>query len=154
MIVLIYAYGFIFFLHQYFHHQKIHRPWYRNYEMKELVKEIFKREDNYDKIVMTKNETEPYVFFLFYNQIEPSRFQIESAALSWKKSWGFDKYFFDQRDCPLLQEEKPMENTLYVEREICKLEPWIKVIGEIKRPDGSTALRLEEFNKNKFKATK
>jgi len=151
-ISLCYLYGLTFFLHQYFHHQKVHRPWYRNWEMKELVKEISEREDDYDKIVMTKNETEPYIFFLFYNKVEPVYYQGKSSELNWKGTWAIDDYIFDQRDCPLLQEESPSEDRLYVEREICKLESWIKVIGEIKRPDGSTALRLEEFDKDEFKS--
>jgi len=151
---LFYLYGLMFFLHQYFVHQKVHRPWYRMYEMKELVKEVSEREDDYDKIVMTKNETEPYVFFLFYNKVEPIYYQKRSSKLNWKGTWTIDNYIFDQRDCPLLQEESPKENRLYVERGICKLEPWIKVIDEIKCPDGSTALRLEEFDKSKFKTKK
>lgn len=149
-IVFCYLYGFAFFLHQYFHHQKVHRTWYRAYEMKELVKEVAQRENYYDKIVMTKDTTEPYIFFLFYNKIEPAYYQKKAANLNWKGNWQLDKYIFDGRDCPLLDEEKPIENRLYVERSKCELEPWIKVIYEIKRPDGSIALRLEEFDKSKF----
>lgn len=148
---LCYLYGLIFFLHQYFHHQKVHRPWYRNYEMEELVKEVTQRESDYNKIVITKNEIEPYIFFLFFNKVEPTYYQRKAAKLNWKGSWELDKYIFDQRDCPLLEEENPTEDRLYVEREICKLEPWIKVIYEIKRPDNSVALRLEEFEKSEFK---
>ena len=150
VIILGYSYGLIFFLHQYFHHQRVHRPWYRNDEMKQLVKAVNQRGSGYDKIVITKNETEPYIFFLFFNKIDPAYFQEKVPPLFWEGTWEFDQYIFDQRDCPLQQEKSPREDRLYIERNICKLESWIKVIDEISRPDGSAALRLEEVDRRQF----
>jgi 4-amino-4-deoxy-L-arabinose transferase-like glycosyltransferase len=151
LLVLGYAYFFLSFLHQYFIHLKVNKPWYRMYEMKELVQKVTAIEGDYEKVVVTKNTTAPYIYFLFYNKIEPEYFQKTGGGLEPKETWEFDQHLFNGQDCPLLEEKNPSEDRLYVERSLCDLAPWIKVIDEIRRSDGSVALRLEEFDRSQFR---
>lgn len=142
-----YLYGLSFFLLQYFVHQKVHRPWYRMDEMKELVNETARLEDKYEKIIMTKNSTEPYIFFLFYQTINPVDWHKVAHRLDWEKNWSWGKYEFIGEDCPLAIEElEKNKKYLHIEKGECIEYRWKKIIKEIKRPDGSLALRLVEIN--------
>lgn len=147
IIISFYLYSLLFFLHQYFVHQKVHRPWYRMYEMKELVSEVTKREDNYQKIIMTKNSTEPYIFFLFYQKTNPADYQKEAYKLSWKKNWTLGKYEFMVDDCPLqIDDVEKNAGYLYIEKEECLKYRWKKTVKQIKRTDGTVALKLLEVD--------
>ena len=142
ILILCYFYFFLSFLHQYFVHQKVHRPWYRMYEMKELVKEVSSIENSYKKVIMTKNTTDPYVYFLFYKKIDPLSYQKQSINHSFDKPWILWNYVFSDQDCPFGNKEE----ILYIQRGICKRPLGSKVLKEIRRPDNSLALQFLIFD--------
>lgn len=55
---------------------------------KQLTRYVFKHEKSYDKVVVSGHYWEPYVYFLFYKQYDPSLYQ------KYGSSRGFDKYVF------------------------------------------------------------
>ena len=86
----------------YFHHYWIHYPrewsgqW--QYGYKQMIAEIRKIENNYDLVVVTENWGRPYIYFLFYNKINPLEYvQNRRAERDWFGFWnvyGFGKYDF------------------------------------------------------------
>lgn len=81
--VFIFNVGYV--IHQYYSHFPYHRPWYRDYGMKDIVGKVDRYKGNYDYVVMT---SDPYIFFLFYDKVTPSQF-LSQAKLSERKvgSW-------------------------------------------------------------------
>lgn len=55
---------------------------------KQLVDEVKKRYSDYDKIVITGDNWEPYIYFLYYTNYNPVLYQKNGD------STGFDKYIF------------------------------------------------------------
>jgi hypothetical protein len=55
---------------------------------KELVSTINKNLNKYDNFYITKKHGQPYIFFLFYNQYPPAKYQAE-ASLTKPDEYGF-----------------------------------------------------------------
>ncbi|MDP2649266.1 MAG: glycosyltransferase family 39 protein, partial [bacterium] len=107
--VAILIFNVSYFLHQYFIHQRVHRPWYRNYGMKELVASLNELGHDYQKIILTKAHNDPYIYILFYNKYDPRTYQSYSSLRS-KDTWGFEKYVFTSRDCPSWLKEEVLKD--------------------------------------------
>jgi hypothetical protein len=93
----------VYFWHQYSLHKLIHQPWYSDVGVKEMVMEVKKLEGNYSKVIISKD---PYIFFLFYNRVNPKNF-IKSADILpekigvWERVSSFGKVIFKMpMDCP------------------------------------------------------
>lgn len=90
--------NFYYYLHQYYIHYP--RNWYGEwqYGYKEAVLLVRKLQDNYDYVVMSNVLGRPYIYFLFYNQINPYHYlKTRIASRDWFGFWevgGFDKYRF------------------------------------------------------------
>ena len=67
--------NFLYFQHQYFIHDKFHRPWYTDGGMKEMILSVNKYEGSFEKIAIAND---PYIFFLFYNKVHPNDFISKS----------------------------------------------------------------------------
>lgn len=83
-----------------------------------LVRYLKSVENNYDQIYVTNDFGRPYIYFLFYNQIDPAQFQLEGRTTRTGDVFGFfdvhavGKYKFDPPD--LIQ---PQPKTAYVIRD-------------------------------------
>lgn len=83
-IVLIFIFGlfllnFFYYLHMYYvHTPREYSQWWQ-YGYKEAVQTVAKYEKNFDRIIVTYRYDQPYIYFLFYNQIDPQWYQ---------KNWG------------------------------------------------------------------
>ncbi len=97
------VYNVTFYLHQYYVHEPIHRPWYRNEGYEAMVTAVNKLLPGYKKAVVTTRESAPAVFFLFFTKYDPAVFQKEtySPALIDLDRADFSKYEFSQEECPL-----------------------------------------------------
>lgn len=95
------------------------------YVPKEVIDYLKENQDKYEKIVFTNKANQPYIFFLFYLNYPPEKFQ----SLKIKRDYlpdglqivnSFDKYRF----CDLNECYSPEKNNLYVARinEITDLE--------------------------------
>jgi 4-amino-4-deoxy-L-arabinose transferase-like glycosyltransferase len=92
-----------YFWHQYSLHKLIHQPWYSDVGVKEMVLEVNKLENSYDKVVISKD---PYIFFLFYNKVKPKDFLSNTNITpekvgTWERVNSFGKVIFKMpMDCP------------------------------------------------------
>ncbi len=145
------AYEFLYFGHQYLVHYDLHRPWYRGYAYKGLVADLQKYYPKYNKIIVTKSQSSPYIYILFYSKYDPKKYQAEGSPRDLDYT-GFDKYYFVPLDCPL-NSGKPGENyvsgkpgILYIDLGTC-LTPKnnAKLIDTIKWQDGTPAFKIMEY---------
>lgn len=138
--------SFLYFSHQYYYNAKVHNPWYRNNGFKDMMNEVKRSYNSYDKIVMTKYQGGTYPLVLFYMQYDPNQYQKEGSPKS-KEYSGFGKFFFVPQDCPSVQTTKntPSANhILFIDYGGCKWDKSLsfKKITYINREDGSKAFRI------------
>lgn len=138
----------LFYLHQYYIHVNYYRPWYRQDGYKMLVSEVNKLKNGNKKVLITNRESAPTIFFLFYNNYDPSLFQ-KVAMTSQLRDFdrvGFDKYKFSEEECPWPVQKVKIDDirkdTLYVNSGLCKIPDDARVHEVIKRKDGSTVFYM------------
>lgn len=143
-----------FFLHMYFSHSQIHKPFiknlvldgssYRNVGAKELVFELEKLKGRYDKIIVTNSPDDPYPWYAFFTGKDAKDFN-SYAIKRVGGSWTYGNLVFSNLRCPSddsFVEPNP-EKLLVIDSWLCAYESKIrdglpiKVIDKIKRPDGS-----------------
>jgi len=95
---IIFLFNIFYFFHNYFIHYPSwsFKEW--QYGYKELVKEVSRMENDYEKVVITESVDRPYIYFLFYREYDPRKYWQEREARSdifgfWEIS-GFGKYKF------------------------------------------------------------
>lgn len=131
--------NFYYYLNLYWIHSPVESSEDWQYGYKEVVSEVSKRESEFDKIIITYRYDQPYIFFLFYNRVDPSWYQ---------KNWGvgeiqrsnrsFGKYEFRNINW---EKDSQLNNVLFVGTggEIPQNIPNEKVLHFL---DGSVAFRL------------
>ncbi len=146
-IVIIFTFAFLIFnFYYYLHMYYLHSPYEYaqdwQYGYKEVVEEVSKYIDNYERVIVTYAYDQPYVYFLFYGNIDPSWYQ---------NNWGegeinrntrkFGKFEFRNIDW---SRDSQLYRTLLVgtSGEIPEGSPGL--IREIKFPDGRVAFRIVE----------
>jgi 4-amino-4-deoxy-L-arabinose transferase-like glycosyltransferase len=148
--IILLIYNFSYFLHQYYFHQRVYRPWYRNYGFKQMIESLDKYKADYDQIVITKSHDDPYIYILFYNHYDPRLYQ-QYRLLRVKDKWGFEQYVFHPSECPSHQEEDILQSgeRLFVDKGECKVMPYSRVLDTIYREDQTPVFRLLEVDKEK-----
>lgn len=139
--ILVCALNIIYYFHQYYVHTPIETSESWQYGSKELFLTLAKMDKNYDKVIVTYKYDQPYIFYLFYNKIDPWWYQ---------KNWNYNgdktvdrmrriigKYEFRNID---YGKDKNLSKTLIIGTpdEI----PKEKALKEIKFLDGSVAFRI------------
>ncbi|MEK7060899.1 MAG: hypothetical protein AAB931_00070 [Patescibacteria group bacterium] len=155
VIVLTFIYSILFYLHQYYVHQLVHRPWYRQEGYVELIQKVNNLLPDYKKTVITNRESAPTIFFLFYSKYDPLKFQKEKEGkfLGESDSVSFYKYEFSDEECPLRIDDKTKNLTgedgiLYINSSHCNKDiPKTNLIDTIKRNDGSEVFRILEVKR-------
>lgn len=141
------------YLHQYYVHSSVYRPWYRQDGYKELIGKVDALLPNYKKAIITDRESAPTIFFLFYGKYDPSLFQEETKNTTMRDfdRIGFGKYEFSQEECPLRTIEKNgklvitgEKGILYVNSGLCKIPDGGREIGSVRRTDNSLVFRIFE----------
>ena len=74
--------NFTFYLHQYHVHQSIEYSRYWQYGYKQLFEELEKLEDKYEKIRISIEAEQPYMFFLFYKKYDPVKYLEQGGSVS------------------------------------------------------------------------
>ena len=86
----------IYWANLYFIHLPLETSQYWQYGYKEVVAEVSKIDKDYDKVIITGQYDQPYIFFLFYKKYDPRKYQIENQnskeLLKYEKAFG--KYRF------------------------------------------------------------
>lgn len=150
-IPLLFVGNVLYFLHQLFVHQPVHQPWHRGFAYKELVREVSVQYPKYKKIVVTKSHSSPYIYFLFYNRYDPSKYQKEGSPRDLDYT-GFDKYIFEPLECPITKDtieedvKKGKDKVLFINKGSCVVKKNnTKLIKTIYWKDNSPAFTLMEF---------
>jgi hypothetical protein len=133
----------VYYLHQYYVHTPIEYGDYWQYGYKDVFKTTKDLEGKYSKVLVTYHYDQPYVYYLYYNAIDPSWYQ---------KNWDFNnngtlprmhrfigKYEFRNIDWT---QDKKLKNTLIVGTPQEIPANTQNIIEEIKFPDGSIAFRI------------
>ena len=149
LILIVSSYELLYFEHQYFVHNDLHHPWYRGYAYKELVTDLKKYYPNYKKIIVTKAQSSPYIYILFYSKYSPQKYQKEGSPRDLNYT-GFDKYYFVPQDCPLTEgktgEVIGEQGILYVDSGNCVVPKHnVKLLDKVSWQDGASAFKLMEF---------
>ncbi len=147
-IIGFYVYGFFSYLHSYYIHQPIHRPWSRHEGYNELVVRANELLPNYRKAIVTDRQSAPTVFFLFFGKYDPAKFQEDTRTSTFPDydRIAFGNYEFSQQECPL--REDPIQGitgkpgVLYVNFGTCKTPEQAKELGVIRRGDSSIVFRV------------
>lgn len=139
--ILFFIFNFLYYLNQYFVQQNYFhaRDWLYGY--KQVVSEVVRRENNFSRVIISDKEpmNQSYIFYLFFSQYNPTKYQELSISLKDLNKREFDKYSFR----PILwSEDKNLENTLFVglPSEI----PPSDTIFTVYYPDGMPAMVIAE----------
>jgi 4-amino-4-deoxy-L-arabinose transferase-like glycosyltransferase len=136
------SYNFSKSWHQYQVHQQLHQPWYRQYGYKDLINYLNGLE-NAEKIKITNREGEPYIFVLFYNQIEPKVFHAwPQKRLAHKdidqgiREWQMWNYEFSEESC-VHNPDDSNSNNYYVSIFTCDVPKGYERVKTINFMDGN-----------------
>lgn len=143
------VYSILFFVHQYFIHSPVHKPWFRHEGYKDLVSEVNKILPSHKNAVITNRESAPAIFFLFFGKYDPAVYLNETSG---RKIHDYDRadfgpYEFSTEECPLRIDSKTglltgQPSVLYVNYGTCKDPAGTKLIKEIRRGDQSVVFRV------------
>lgn len=135
---------FIINIYYYFNSYWIQTPFENSrdwqYGYKEMVEEVAKIENNYGKVIVTYRYDQPYIFFLFYNKIDPLWYQNNWGVGEIQRSQrNFGKYEFRNIDW---SKDAGKSNIIIVGTGE-EIPPNTKnLVKEIKFLDGSSAFRI------------
>lgn len=81
IVVLIFFSTTSFYI-RYFTYFKDNYSSYSEYGYRELMKDLYKKNDKYDAIYVTRylNDTKQYIYYLFYNKYDPQSFQSKNKV--------------------------------------------------------------------------
>lgn len=132
--------NFFYYLHMYWIHTPVEYASEWQYGYKQAVEEVKNYEADYDKIVVTYAYDQPYIFFLFYNQTDPSWYQANwGSGEIQRANRSYGKYEFRKIDWG---KDDKLSRTLFVgtPKEIPDGIPG--QIKDINYPAGTVAFRI------------
>ncbi len=140
--ISVYLLFLFYFLHNYFVHYPIKYASEWQYGYKEAFEYTAQVEDEYEKIIVSKNLGRPYIYFLFYNQYPPQKYWEDKREnikpFGVREVNGFGKYYFvdkgDDIDAP---------NALWIMPPSQKPKN-AKIIKEIVQPDKKVVFYIYE----------
>ena len=91
--------NFIFYLHMYYVHDKVHAPLYRNVGARDLAIKLEEIQKNYDKIILTNIPDDPYPWIAFFTNRDPLLFNKDAVKRE-KGDWGTENLYFTGLRCP------------------------------------------------------
>jgi len=150
-LLVFYLYCFIYYLDMYYVHYPLKSSEYWQYGYKQVVKEVYKNQNKYSKIIFTQGYGQPYIFWLFYSQYDPSLYQKQ--ALLTENPYGdvgkierFDNIEFRDIYWP---NDRSLKNSLFVGTEeelpLRDISPnQARILNEIIFKNGKIAFRLVE----------
>lgn len=141
-IIAILIANFIYYMHQYYVHTPIEYGYFWQYGYKEALNYAKENEEKFDKIIMTYAYDQPYIYYLFYNKIDPAWYQ---------KNWDYNlsgqtnrferiigKYTFKNVD---YTKDIKIPNSLLIGTPE-EIPENTKVVRVINFPDGKAAFRI------------
>ena len=145
LLILLYVANFIYFIHLFTVHKRIHQPWGRDYGVSQMIDSVNKSSSKYEKIIFA-DYPDLYMFLLYNKKIDP---HILQSLIMDKK--------FDRGRQELIH---LIDNKYWVMSEVClydgpkeylyicrgqKISPKSKIIDSIRYADGLPAFTLIQF---------
>ena len=147
LVIILASWNLSYFLHQYSVHTLKNRPWYRFYEMKELIAYLNSAKRKNKNIYLTFNSTEPYIYFLFYNQTNPSAYQKLIKEKGLEYVWNnIDNIKIIRRDCPIIGPQE-REGILAIFKVNCKFPKGSHIVKTFAFSDGAVSQIAVDFPK-------
>lgn len=140
IIFMLFILNFFYYLDMYYVHTPQEEASSWQYGYKEVVTEASRLEGNFDKVIVTYMYDQPYIYFLFYQKIDPAWYQQNWGSGEIKRDErSFGKYEFRRIDW---SRDQNLKNVLLIgaPREISGDAAGI--IKEIKYPNSSVAFRI------------
>lgn len=117
-VIALFGLNLIYYLDAYFIHAPVHQPYEWQGGYKQLVKRVNELMPNYDKAMITDSRGTAYIYFLFYNQYDPVKWQAQAnKSITAPDKFGFstinqlDNLYFIGETCPA---KIPEDRVLYV----------------------------------------
>ncbi|HKZ34420.1 MAG TPA: hypothetical protein VJ179_00935, partial [Patescibacteria group bacterium] len=107
---------FLLFLYEYFVNYPVSSSRHWQYGYKDIVSTYVKKKESVDTMIVTTEYAQPYIFFLFYLQYNPGRFQSE-VEFAPVEDWGVSKVAsFDKLEFRHINydEDKNLKNVILV----------------------------------------
>ena len=142
IIVVALLLNFMYYMHQYYVHTPIEYGYFWQYGYKEALSFAKENETKFDKIIVSYKYDQPYIYYLFYNKIDPSLYQ---------KNWDYNKtglidrfkrvigkYEFRNID---YSKDSVNSNTLLIGTPD-EIPDSVKALKSVKFPDGRVAFKI------------
>lgn len=79
---IFYILSFLYFLDAYFVHLPKHQSKLWEYGYKQIVETVTPIQNDYKKVVVQQSFAQPYIYFLFFNKYDPSKYQRENSYVN------------------------------------------------------------------------
>ncbi|MBI3984709.1 MAG: glycosyltransferase family 39 protein [Candidatus Levybacteria bacterium] len=151
IVILSLAHGFLYFYHNYFWRLRIHEPWHRGYATKELVFNIenIGKENPKAKFIMTTQNYNNFIFYLFFTKFDPKTFQNLGSPKE-ENNLKFANLTYINDDCPIRGSSDinatVEPNIYYVGKPECPLPKNAEIVNVIRRSDGLPAFHIVKLN--------
>ncbi len=137
--LLSFIFNFYYYLRMYYIHTPVEYSSWWQYGYKQVVEEVSKRQNQYDKIIVTYKYDQPYIFFLFYQKFDPSVYQKKWSESKIERSVrSYGKYEFRNIEW---SKDSQSPNTLIVGTPD-EIPEDISTLKEIKFLDGTPAFKI------------
>lgn len=132
--------NFFYYLHMYYIHTPSEYSQWWQYGYKEAVKTAAAYEKDFNEVIVTYRYDQPYIFFLFYNQTDPSWYQENwGGGEIQRANRSFGKYEFRNIDW---EKDQQQSGALLVGTPQEIPQDATGIIKEINFLDGSVAFRI------------
>jgi len=132
-------FNFYYYLNLYYIVTPVEFSQWWQYGYKQVVSKVSKLENKYDKVIVTYQYDQPYIFFLFYQKIDPWAYQKESNQAPIERSdRSFGKYEFHHINWP---KDSQYPKTLIIGAP-GEIPENIPSIDEIQFLDGTKAFKI------------
>ncbi len=139
ILIFVYIVSIYYYLDMYYVHSNYEQAQEWQYGYKEMIREVNMLESQYDKIIVTYSFDQPYIYFLFYNKIDPSWYQLNwGGGQVLRDERKFAKYTFRKINW---QEDKDIKNALIIGT-IKEIPDWAPIIKEIRYPNNEIVYRI------------
>ena len=82
VLVVCYTLSAVYFIDSYFVHLPRHDSKLWEYGYEQIVETVTPIEGNYKKVVVQQSFAQPYIYFLFFNQYDPAKYQKENSFVN------------------------------------------------------------------------
>lgn len=121
-----------FYLYYFKQYRQTSDPFYKGY-LKDLSLYIFEIRNDYEKIIITFPFESPYIYYAFYNRLEPTIFlsQIEHFpvdALGFRHVQRLEKLYFVENNKPILKKSTKIRSNNLIFSRVEEIPSWIKPV--------------------------